>query len=144
MRKVENILVFYNRLGTYNPQGLVLGKQNKNSGKENTYGKVKKEWSQSITYTNYPHNILRFSNVVGKKAIHPTQKPVDLLEYLIKTYTNSGELVLDFSMGSGSTGVACAKTQRDFIGIELDEEYFDLAKNRMSNLLEKMNGEEDR
>ena len=69
-----------------------------------------------------------------KKPIHPCQKPVDLLEYLIKTYTNEGELVLDFTMGSGSTGVACLNTNRKFIGIELDEKYFNIAKQRLENL----------
>ena len=65
--------------------------------------------------------------------VHPTQKPVDLLEYLIKTYTNEGELVLDFTMGSGSTGVACLNTNRKFIGIELEEKYFNIAVDRMEN-----------
>ena len=68
--------------------------------------------------------------------LHPTQKPVDLLEYLIKTYTNEGEIVLDFTMGSGSTGVACLNTNRKFIGIELDEKYFEIAKERI-NLVNK-------
>ena len=66
--------------------------------------------------------------------VHPTQKPVDLLEYLIKTYTNEGELVLDFTMGSGSTGVAALNTNRKFIGIELDEKYFDIAKKRLEEV----------
>ena len=68
-----------------------------------------------------------------EKTKHPTQKPVALLEYLIKTYTNEGELVLDFTMGSGSTGVACMNTNRRFIGIELDENYFNIAKERIEN-----------
>lgn len=69
-----------------------------------------------------------------EKTPHPTQKPVDLLEYLIKTYTNEGDLVLDFTMGSGSTGVACLNTNRKFIGIELDEKYFNIAKDRIEEL----------
>lgn len=80
--------------------------------------------------TRYPRSIQRF-NTNKKNSVHPTQKPVDLLEYLIKTYTNEGELVLDFTMGSGSTGVACMNTNRKFIGIELDKNYFDIAKNRI-------------
>lgn len=131
MRKIENISIFCDGRTTYNPQGLTIGKQNKNSGKENTYGKVKQEWSQAITYTNYPHNILRFQNVVGNNATHPTQKPVALMEYLIKTYTNEGETVLDFTMGSGTTGVACKHLNRNFIGIELDPGYFEIAKKRI-------------
>ena len=69
-----------------------------------------------------------------EKTPHPTQKPVDLLEYLIKTYTNEGDLVLDFTMGSGSTGVACLNTNRKFIGIELDENYFNIAKDRIESI----------
>lgn len=80
-------------------------------------------------YTNYPKNILEFKRDLPN--IHPTQKPVDLLEYLIKTYTNEGELVLDNCMGSGSTGVACKHLNRRFIGIELDKEYFEIAKDRI-------------
>ena len=83
----------------------------------------------------YPKNIINISTqsteCSNSKRVHPTQKPVDLLEYLIKTYTNEGELVLDFTMGSGSTGVACMNTNRKFIGIELDEKYFNIAKERM-------------
>ena len=75
---------------------------------------------------------IKFSKDIQKSAIHPTQKPVALLEYLIKTYTNEGDVVLDNCMGSGSTGVACVNTGRDFIGIELDEKYFDVACNRIT------------
>jgi len=131
MRKVEDVAVFYAKQVIYRPQGLIVGKQNSNSGTENTYGKVKSTWAQDITYTNYPHNILRFANIVGRQAIHPTQKPVVLMEYLIKTYTNEGETVLDFVMGSGTTGVACKNLGRNFIGIELDCEYFEIAKKRI-------------
>ena len=70
-------------------------------------------------------------------SLHPTQKPVALLEYLIKTYTNEGETVLDNCMGSGSTGVACVNTNRNFIGIELDENYFNIAKERINNAVRK-------
>lgn len=80
-------------------------------------------------YTGYPNNILEFSR--EKKAVHPTQKPVALLEYLVKTYTNEGDLVLDNCMGSGSTGVACVNTMRNFIGIERDIGYFEIAKERI-------------
>lgn len=83
----------------------------------------------------YPNNILNFKSVFNRskeKTPHPTQKPVDLLEYLIKTYTNEGETVLDFTMGSGSTGVACVNTNRNFIGIEMDDKYFDIAVKRIN------------
>ena len=79
--------------------------------------------------SKYPTNVLEFAKV--SKPTHPTQKPIDLLEYLIRTYTNEGETVLDFTMGSGSTGVACVNTGRKFIGIELDNGYFDIAKERI-------------
>ena len=85
-------------------------------------------------YTNYNRDLLRFNNEHNVNAYHPTQKPIDLLEYLIKTYTNEGDLVLDFTMGSGSTGVAVLNTNRNFIGIELDEKYFNIAKDRLGNI----------
>ena len=81
--------------------------------------------------TGYPSNILYYD--LDKEKFHPTQKPVALLEYLIKTYTNEGEIVLDNCMGSGSTGVACVNTGRKFIGIELQKEYFEIACNRLEN-----------
>ena len=86
----------------------------------------------------YPKNIIKYSKYNKEcnqlNRVHPTQKPVDVLEYLIKTYTNEGELVLDFTMGSGSTGVACMNINRKFIGIELDENYFNIAKRRIENM----------
>src|SRR5699024_11291449 len=75
-------------------------------------------------FTGFPHNVLEYPNVIGKRALHPTQKPVPLLEYLIKTYTNEGGTVLDNTMGSGTTAVACKYTGRTIIGMELDDEYF--------------------
>ena len=89
-------------------------------------------FSENKEYTHYyPKNIIEFSNANQTNRVHPTQKPVALLEYLIKTYTNEGETVLDFTMGSGSTGVACVNTNRNFIGIELDDKYYNIAKNRL-------------
>ena len=90
-------------------------------------------------YTNYPIEILSFSR--DKKTYHPTQKPVALLEYLIRTYTNENEVVLDNCMGSGSTGVACINTKRSFIGIELDEKYFEIAKERIYKAQHEDKGE---
>lgn len=135
MRKYETISVFYKKQCNYFPQGLILSdKQNKNSCKENTYGKVR-EFTQEVTYTNYPHNVLEFANITGSNCIHPTQKPVELLEYLIKTYTNENETILDNCMGSGSTGEACIKTNRNFIGIEQDDKYFEIAYNRINGYI---------
>ena len=113
---------------TYNPQ-MTNGKAYKGHyapGAE-VHGKLKHYVKDNIG-TRYPTSILRFNR---EKGLHPTQKPVPLLEYLIKTYTNEGETVLDNCMGSGSTGVACVNTNRDFIGIELDEHYFQIARERI-------------
>ena len=93
--------------------------------------------SNYYTYSDlyYPVNIIELANCRNRKQNkHPTQKPVDLLEYLIKTYTNEGDTVLDNCMGSGSTGVACVNTNRNFIGIELDEHYFNIAKEQVKNI----------
>ena len=83
----------------------------------------------------YPKSILEVSNANQRGKIHPTQKPVALLEYLIKTYAQEGETVLDFTMGSGSTGVACVNTNRNFIGIELDDNYFNIAEDRINSAM---------
>lgn len=88
--------------------------------------------------TRYPRSVIKFSND-NHNSLHKTQKPVALLEYLIKTYTNEDETVLDNCMGSGSTGVACVNTNRNFIGIELNEDYFNIAKDRIQNQLAKIN-----
>ena len=104
-----------------------MGGENHKSSRPNQVGRVYE------SYTNFPNDILKFNSIFGRGALHPTQKPVDLLEYLIKTYTNEYELVLDFTMGSGSTGVACLNTNRRFIGIELNENYFNIAKKRIED-----------
>ena len=90
--------------------------------------------TENKEYTHkFPSNILEFSNASQKGKLHPTQKPVALLEYLIKTYTQEGETVLDFTMGSGSTMIACLNTNRKGIGIELDKHYFDVASKRIAD-----------
>lgn len=134
LRKHENILVFYKHLPTYNPQGLIkLDKPIQEEGSANRNGKNYGVADKSFirTHKNYPTDIITFSKDAG---YHPTQKPVDLLEYLIKTYTNEGDTVLDNCMGSGSTGVACVNTNRDFIGMELNEEYFKIACGRIEGV----------
>ena len=134
----ENISIFYKKQPAYNPQGLIKLKNpitQSNKGKAGKLGHLssaQKRASYKQEYTNYPKSILKFNR--PSKPLHPTQKPVDLLEYLIKTYTNEGDLVLDFTMGSGSTGVACLDTNRNFIGIELDENYFKIAQDRIENI----------
>lgn len=133
LRKHENILVFYKHLPTYNPQGLIeLDEPIQDEGTTNgkgCYGVADKSFIR--THKNYPTDIITFSKDTG---YHPTQKPVALLEYLIKTYTNEGDLVLDNCMGSGSAGVACVNTNRDFIGMELNEEYFKIACERIEGV----------
>ena len=129
LKKHEIISVFYRKQPTYNPQGLqVYGKINKRKSTGDNLSEMNNnEYIQR--FTNYPTQILEFG--YDKEKLHPTQKPVALLEYLIKTYTNEGDVVLDNCMGSGSTGVACINTNRDFIGYELNEEYFNIAQNRL-------------
>jgi len=129
----EDVCVFYKEQCLYNPQGLVdcnISKSNK--GKGGNLGHCASEAvrnSYTQTKTGYPRSIQKFGR---DRGLHPTQKPVALMEYLIKTYTNEGETVLDFTMGSGSTGVACRNTNRKFIGIELDSDYFRIALERIS------------
>ena len=128
MKNHEDVLVFYKRQPTYNPQGIqAFGKVTRRGGNGGCYGKSGVENLQQ--FTNYPRTIQKFAS--EGKTVHPTQKPVALMEYLIKTYTNEGETVLDFTMGSGSTGVAAVNTGRKFIGIELDLNYFNIALERI-------------
>ena len=146
MKQHENICVFSkgatihasqskNRM-IYNPQGLVkmpdgtIRKRN-DKGDDTVMSHRKSHHSTPYEQTGYPTSILHFDIEMGDKRFHPTQKPVALLEYLIKTYSNEGETVLDNCMGSGSTGVACINTGRNFIGIEKDEKYFNIAKERL-------------
>ena len=139
LRKHEQIAVFYKKPPMYNPQfskgkplhGKGIAYKNKKNI-NNNYGNFKQLEDERKGSTNkYPTSIITVSKTHPSKCVHPTQKPVELLEYLIKTYTNEGETVLDNCMGSGSTGVACVNTNRNFIGIELDEKYFKIAKNRI-------------
>ena len=128
MKAHENVLVFYKRLPTYNPQMREGKPYTCKSGRGSTnYRELKSVITENKGY-RYPIDILKFNS---DKGFHTTQKPVELCEYLIKTYTNEGETVLDNCMGSGSTGAACVNTNRQFIGIELDEGYFNIAKKRI-------------
>ena len=143
MRDKEDIVVFYRSQCTYNPQfgsgepyGNKAGKVVEN-GLTDNYGKfgTHREGSDG---KRYPKQVLDFP-VVERGTVHPTQKPVALMEYLIRTYTNEGETVLDNCMGSGTTGVACANTNRNFIGIELDEGYFKIAQDRINQAVVNIN-----
>ena len=134
LRNHEDVLVFYSAQPTYNPQGtrptdVMVSRTNRGN-----YGACSKTTRQTVT--GYPCTVIQFSTESG---IHPTQKPVALMEYLIRTYTNEGEVVLDNCMGSGTTGIACRNLHRKFIGIEMDENYFNIAKKRILNLQDKTN-----
>ena len=138
LKSHENILVFYKKLPIYNPQ--IIGNEKrivKRSGeklKTTNYGDSI-EIAKSEYAGRYPKDVLKFNR--DKERLHPTQKPVDLLKFLIKSYTNEHDVVLDNCMGSGSTGVACINTNRNFIGIELEEKYFNIAKQRIEKVIQK-------
>lgn len=135
LRNHESILIFYKKLPTYNPQ-MTHGHERKTATKRDVnsecYGRAIKITQYDST-SRYPRSIQRFSSDKQRTSLHPTQKPVALMEWLIATYTNEGDSVLDFCMGSGTTGVACKNLNRNFIGIELNEKYFDIAKSRIKN-----------
>lgn len=147
LREHEDICVFYRRLPTYNPQK-VKGKSSHSKGK--AVGKLASEVVQNHNYGDYqtvetisdmkfPTSILEFPKPHPSICKHPTEKPVALLEWLIKTYSNEGDVVLDCCMGSGSTGEAALKCGRGFVGIEKDEEYFEVAKKRIKDLEKEIN-----
>lgn len=137
MRDVENIMVFKNKkTAAYYPQGLrrlerPIKRVRKKGSENGVYsgGGLASGKDFVTEFTGYPRNTLFYKP--QREGLHPTQKPVDLMEYLVRTYTKEGETVLDFTMGSGSTGVACVNTGRKFIGIELDDKYFEIAENRI-------------
>lgn len=134
MRKIEDICVFYRKHGTYNPQGLQVIRDAKTKKKrppqaDGVYKMDTLLQEYTPRFKNYPKNVLQFNT---ERGLHPTQKPVPLLEYLVRTYTNEGDTVLDNCMGSGSTGVAVNRVGgRHFIGIEQNKVYFDIAQRRI-------------
>ena len=134
----ENILVFYKKQPTYNPQMIQVNKPS-HSGTKNKVeshnlngGEPKREGATD----RYPTSIIKFNR--DRTKLHPTQKPVELCEYLIKTYANEGETVLDNCMGSGTTAIACINTNRNYIGFELDENYHKIANERILNAINKI------
>lgn len=131
MRTHEMIYVFYKKPGIYNPQ-MTIGKPYKGTQKERKYGIYGAAFTQNAIDnlgTRYPTSIVKFNNTFTHK--HPTQKPLDLLKSLIQTFSNPGDTILDFTMGSGSTGVACMQTHRNFIGIEQDYDIYKISANRL-------------
>lgn len=146
LRNFENIIIFYKKQSLYNPQFTKKDPKNirplpkeKEFKKRDVYGKFKDgDFRTQKTDVAYPKQILKFNQEKigrGIERFHPTQKPIPLMEYLIKTYTNESETVLDFTMGSGTTGVAAKQCNRNFIGIEQDEKYFTIAQNRIQSTL---------
>ena len=135
LRSHENIYVFYKHLPTYNPQmrtGFKPYKSSKNTSSANYQAPSGNFTPRKSNGDRFPTDVITFSNG-NNHNVHPTQKPVELLQFLIKTYTNEGMTVLDNCMGSGSTGVAAKHLHRNFIGMELDKEYFEIAKQRIEN-----------
>jgi DNA modification methylase len=135
MRVTEDIIVFSSDATTYNPQLIKRARprtyRNYSHSQVNsiTLGAME---SNLVTDFLYPKNLLTVSNADQRDRLHPTQKPLTLLEYLVKTYTNAGDTVLDFTMGSGTTGAACGNMGRKFIGIEKEETYFNIARDRIA------------
>jgi len=136
----ENIEIFSKKKVNYYPIMEERGKERLKGGckKDNSITGTKANGYKQKNNTYYPTAILEFSNANKKGKVHPTQKPVALMEYLIKTYTNEGELVLDFTMGSFTTAIACINTKRDFIGIELDDGYFEIGTKRVNEHLKTL------
>jgi site-specific DNA-methyltransferase (adenine-specific) len=141
LKDKEDVCVFYKKLPTYNPQGVVrvdLVVANGRSLRERigekglaTHNGGRLRGAHKQEYTNYPRQVITFQQ--DGDGLHPTQKPVALFEYLIKTYTNEGETVLDNCIGSGTTAIACMNTDRNFIGIEKEKKYFDIANERVAS-----------
>ena len=142
LNNIENIAVFSNGYARYGERKIpyfpqMIEKEEYKIPKESKTTSIFAENHKNGVYKHkirdtkfrYPYNTLIYNT--DKIRLHPTQKPIDLMEYLIKTYTNENDTVLDFAMGSGTTGVACKNTNRNFIGIELDKNYFDIAENRL-------------
>ena len=134
LKSHENILVFYRKKSTYNPQMWYStpysGFKSDTAKIGEVYGKAQSKHRDNPDGSRYPKTVLKFKQ---EKGLHPTQKPVALMEYLIETYSNPGDTVLDNTMGSGTTGVACVRTDRNFVGMESDAEYYNLAQERINN-----------
>ena len=137
MKEHEDILVFYKKQPTYNQELIKLDvpikSWRKNGKGGNLLNEVKTDKNRVQEFTGFNTDILKINNEHNVGS-HPTQKPVALIEYLVKTYTNENELVLDFTMGSGTTAVACMQTNRNFIGFELDKKYYEIANKRLERV----------
>lgn len=148
LKRFENICIFSAETPVYYPIMETRGKPRNKGGyanQEKIAASVYRRTNPELTNNNiyYPNDILQFNNANQSEKSHPTQKPTALLEYLIRAYTLRGQTVLDFTMGAGSTGVACVNTGRNFIGIELDDEYFEIAKNRIADAVQRKEAQPD-
>lgn len=151
MRAIENICVFYSNQCLYNPQMIERTEEElKRLSKKSTYTSSSEIYNNHWTNTRnrndnklkYPNNVLEIKTVFNRskeKLPHPNQKPVELMKYLVETYTKENDTILDFTMGSGTTSIACIKTNRNFIGIENDDTYFDVCKNRVNTYINDNN-----
>ena len=140
MRKHENVMLFYAKQPTFNQQNLIKldkpiesGRKRLRNGEQHRLGVAGKE--HKTTHTGWQTSVLEFSNPSGAGHMHPTQKPVDLIRYLIRTYSNEGDTILDATIGSGTTAVAALMEKRHFIGFETNKEYFDIAQGRIDEVL---------
>lgn len=146
LRQHEQIAIFYKKQTTYNPQ-MEKGVPSHNKGiifkekeiRNTNYGKYNAIESDYISDLKYPKSIISFQKPHPSKALHRTEKSIACIEYLIKTYTNENEIVLDNCIGSGTTAIACINTNRNFIGFELDTNYYNIANNRINNALKELN-----
>ncbi|MFA7222651.1 MAG: DNA methyltransferase [Bacilli bacterium] len=143
LRSIENISIFYQEQCLYQPQGISsCNKQTSTGNSTGSGGTIiynsLKPGTYTQTSTGYPRQVLTFPSVGRNNTLHPTQKPVDLLEYLVKTYTREGMTVLDFTAGSFSTAIAALNTGRKFIGIEMDKDYFDAGVQRVQEHITKL------
>ena len=148
MKAHENILVFYKKRPTYNPQKTTghspvhsYTKTIENQNSTGIYGYQGKEFSGGGSTERYPRSVQRLASDKQKSHLHSTQKPLELCQYFVETYTNQGDKVLDNCMGSGTTGEACAKTDRDFIGIDIEKSCYHVSLGRMSFYNQYMGGE---
>lgn len=135
MKCHENVLVFYNKLPTYNPQ-MIQGKAHSRGGtgrQSKNYGSYS-DTKRCTSNMYYPRDVIKVNWQDSIRGLHPTQKPVSLCEYFIKTYSNKGDIILDPFIGSGTTAVAAINTERKYIGFEKDDKYFEVAKNRLDKL----------
>lgn len=135
LRAHEDIVVFYNKQCTYNPQMTIGVPYDKGTAVRDTehYGEQKKSTHVKSDGARYPRTVQYFKTAEFEGKLHPTQKPIELYEWLVRTYTNEGDIVLDPCMGSGTTGLACINLKRNFVGIEMEEKYFITAKNRLNS-----------